>query len=56
MEIFTLFLMVLKLLFVCVIDMFGSLALTGKGHGTDNAILMGIEGEVSIETQGSGSA
>lgn len=28
------------------VDMFGSLALTGKGHGTDNAILMGIEGEV----------
>ncbi|ORX57553.1 L-serine ammonia-lyase [Hesseltinella vesiculosa] len=27
------------------VDMFGSLALTGKGHGTDNAILMGIEGE-----------
>ncbi|KAI8331767.1 L-serine ammonia-lyase [Chlamydoabsidia padenii] len=34
------------------IDMFGSLALTGKGHGTDNAILMGIEGETpeGIET------
>ncbi|KAI8333369.1 serine dehydratase alpha chain-domain-containing protein [Chlamydoabsidia padenii] len=27
------------------VDMYGSLALTGKGHGTDNAILMGIEGE-----------
>ncbi|KAI7871718.1 L-serine ammonia-lyase [Spinellus fusiger] len=27
------------------VDMFGSLALTGKGHGTPEAILMGIEGE-----------
>ncbi|OZJ04358.1 hypothetical protein BZG36_02392 [Bifiguratus adelaidae] len=27
------------------VDLFGSLALTGKGHGTPNAILMGIEGE-----------
>lgn len=26
-------------------DLFGSLALTGKGHGTPDAILMGIEGE-----------
>lgn len=26
-------------------DMFGSLALTGAGHGTPDAILMGIEGE-----------
>ncbi|KAI8099102.1 L-serine ammonia-lyase [Halteromyces radiatus] len=34
------------------VDMFGSLALTGKGHGTDNAILMGIEGETpdKVET------
>ena len=27
------------------IELFGSLALTGKGHGTDKAILMGLEGE-----------
>ncbi|CAG8492650.1 15031_t:CDS:2 [Funneliformis caledonium] len=27
------------------IDLYGSLALTGKGHGTPNAILMGLEGE-----------
>lgn len=27
------------------IELYGSLALTGKGHGTDTAILMGLEGE-----------
>jgi len=27
-------------------ELYGSLALTGKGHGTDKAILMGLEGEV----------
>lgn len=27
------------------IELFGSLAYTGKGHGTDHAILMGLEGE-----------
>ena len=27
------------------VDLYGSLALTGKGHGTDKAILMGLEGE-----------
>ncbi len=27
------------------VELFGSLASTGKGHGTDNAILMGLEGE-----------
>lgn len=27
------------------VDLFGSLALTGKGHGTDVAILMGLSGE-----------
>ncbi|CAG8580336.1 7620_t:CDS:2 [Dentiscutata heterogama] len=27
------------------IDLYGSLALTGEGHGTPNAILMGMEGE-----------
>src|SRR5262245_7338989 len=26
------------------IRLYGSLALTGKGHGTDNAILLGLEG------------
>lgn len=28
-----------------LVDLYGSLALTGKGHGTDPAILMGLEGE-----------
>ncbi|CAG8518878.1 12071_t:CDS:10 [Ambispora gerdemannii] len=34
------------------IDLFGSLALTGRGHGTPNAILMGMEGETpeGVET------
>ncbi len=27
------------------VDLYGSLALTGKGHGTDIAILLGLEGE-----------
>lgn len=27
------------------VDLYGSLALTGKGHGTDSAIIMGLEGE-----------
>ncbi|KAJ3299332.1 hypothetical protein HDU76_006350 [Blyttiomyces sp. JEL0837] len=27
------------------VDVYGSLALTGEGHGTPNAILMGLEGE-----------
>ncbi|KAI9263403.1 L-serine ammonia-lyase [Phascolomyces articulosus] len=31
------------------VDLFGSLALTGDGHGTPNAILMGIEGEAPDE-------
>lgn len=26
-------------------ELFGSLALTGKGHGTDKAILLGLEGQ-----------
>src|SRR3989338_8844123 len=26
------------------VELFGSLAFTGKGHGTDGAILMGLEG------------
>ncbi len=28
-----------------LVELFGSLALTGKGHGTDRAVLMGLEGE-----------
>ena len=28
-----------------VIDLYGSLALTGRGHGTDRAILLGLSGE-----------
>lgn len=28
------------------IELFGSLAFTGKGHGTDTAILLGLEGEL----------
>ena len=27
------------------VELFGSLAYTGKGHGTDRAVLMGLEGE-----------
>jgi L-serine dehydratase len=27
------------------VELFGSLALTGKGHGTDRAVLIGLEGE-----------
>ncbi|MFL6292674.1 MAG: L-serine ammonia-lyase, partial [Thermoanaerobaculia bacterium] len=27
------------------VDLYGSLAMTGKGHGTDKAILVGLEGE-----------
>ncbi|MDD2761249.1 MAG: serine dehydratase beta chain, partial [Methylomonas sp.] len=27
------------------VELFGSLAATGKGHGTDNAVLLGLEGE-----------
>lgn len=29
-----------------VVDLYGSLALTGKGHGTDKAILLGLEGYI----------
>jgi len=28
------------------VEVFGSLALTGRGHGTDKALLMGLEGEL----------
>lgn len=28
------------------VELFGSLALTGKGHGTDTAVLMGLQGEL----------
>jgi L-serine dehydratase len=31
------------------IELFGSLAFTGKGHGTDNAILLGLEGNTPEE-------
>ncbi len=31
------------------IELFGSLAFTGKGHGTDRAVLMGLEGETPEE-------
>ncbi|MDP9122175.1 MAG: L-serine ammonia-lyase [Acidobacteriota bacterium] len=31
------------------IELFGSLAMTGKGHGTDRAILAGLEGETPEE-------
>ena len=27
------------------VDLYGSLALTGKGHGTDKAVILGLEGE-----------
>ena len=28
-----------------MVELYGSLALTGVGHGTDKAIIMGLEGE-----------
>ncbi len=31
------------------VELFGSLALTGKGHGTDTAILLGLMGETPEE-------
>ena len=35
------------------VELFGSLALTGKGHGTDKAVLMGLEGNepASVDTE-----
>ena len=27
------------------VDLYGSLGLTGKGHGNDKAVLLGLEGE-----------
>src|SRR5206468_10021086 len=30
-----------------VVDLYGSLALTGRGHGTDRAILLGLYGEAA---------
>ena len=33
------------------VDLYGSLALTGKGHGTDIAILLGLEGETPEEIE-----
>src|ERR1700722_74855 len=32
------------------IELFGSLAMTGKGHATDKAILLGLEGESPEDT------
>ncbi len=34
-----------------VAELFGSLALTGRGHGTDRAVLLGLSGEVPEEVQ-----
>ncbi len=31
------------------VDLYGSLALTGKGHGTDRAVLLGLSGEQASE-------
>ncbi|MCA9173085.1 MAG: L-serine ammonia-lyase [Planctomycetales bacterium] len=31
------------------VDLFGSLALTGIGHGTDSAVLMGLQGELPAD-------
>jgi len=38
------------------VELFGSLALTGKGHGTDRAVLMGLEGETPEEVDPDGVA
>jgi L-serine dehydratase len=35
-------------------ELFGSLALTGRGHGTDRAVLMGLEGESPEEVDPDG--
>ncbi|MEC9229670.1 MAG: serine dehydratase beta chain, partial [SAR324 cluster bacterium] len=32
-----------------MVELYGSLALTGVGHGTDKAIIMGLEGETPEE-------
>ena len=32
--------------FAIKVELFGSLALTGKGHGTDRAIILGLSGEI----------
>jgi len=36
-----------------IVELYGSLALTGIGHGTDNAILLGLEGEhpATVDTE-----
>lgn len=34
-----------------VAQLYGSLALTGKGHGTDRAVLLGLEGETPDEVE-----
>jgi L-serine dehydratase len=38
------------------VELFGSLAMTGKGHGTDRAVLMGLEGETPEEIDPDGVA
>jgi len=35
-------------------QLYGSLALTGKGHGTDRAVLLGLEGETPDEVDPDG--
>jgi L-serine dehydratase len=34
-----------------VVDLYGSLALTGRGHGTDRAVLLGLEGRAPDRTE-----
>jgi L-serine dehydratase len=36
------------------VELFGSLAMTGKGHGTDRAVLLGLEGETPEEVDPAG--
>jgi len=38
------------------VDLFGSLGATGKGHGTDKAVLMGLEGELPDQIDPAGIA
>jgi L-serine dehydratase len=38
------------------VELFGSLAMTGKGHGTDRAVLMGLEGQTPEEIDPDGVA
>jgi L-serine dehydratase len=34
-----------------VVELYGSLALTGRGHGTDRAVLLGLEGRAPDQTE-----